>query len=135
MEVYELIRRDLEEVVEEEVRALVNLVECQKARVSEDSVYFEFKVDFKASRDSQTLPVKIDVQQRLPAPTMIMYIPKYHVTVVEFKVEFMVDKLRTLAMAIVRYYFTPTICFKDSIIIYANIEDIAREIIAGGGGE
>jgi hypothetical protein len=39
-------------------------------------------------------------------------------------------------MAIVRYYFTSTICFKDYLVIPANIEDIALEIIReGGGGE
>jgi hypothetical protein len=77
---------------------------------------------------------------------MVTYIPKAYVTVLEFKVEFMVDRLRTLAMAIVRYYFisnlvaptpTPTACFKDYLVIPANIEDIALEIIreGGGGGE
>jgi hypothetical protein len=123
-ELYELIKRDLEEVVEGEVKMLTSLVECPKARVAEDTVYFEFKVE-----GSPNLPINLP---RLP--TMIMYIPKSHVTVLEFKVEFYVDKNTTLAMAIVRYYFTSTTtCFKDSIIIYANIEDIAKMIVEGGG--
>jgi hypothetical protein len=123
------IRKDLEEVVEEEVKMLTSLVGCPKARVAEDMVYFEFRVE--GSRD---LPAKLDSPARIPAPTMITYIPKHYVTVVEFKVEFMVDKNTTLAMAIVRYYFTSTVCFKDYLTIYANIEDIAK-VIAGGGEE
>ena len=129
MSEYLTIKKDLEEVVEEEVKMLTSLVECPRARVSEDTVYFEFRVE--GSRD---LPAKLD-SPRIPAPTMITYIPKYHVTVVEFKVEFMVDRLRTLAMAIVRYYFTSTVCFKDYLVIPANIEDIALEIIREGGEE
>jgi hypothetical protein len=126
-EAYKLIKRDLEEVVGEEVKMLTSLIDCPKARVVEDMAYFEFRVE-----GSPSLPINPNLPR---LPTMVMYIPKSHVTLLEFKVEFMVDENTTLAMAIVRYYFTSTTtCFKDSIIIYANIEDIAK-IIAGGGGE
>jgi hypothetical protein len=133
-ELYELIKKDLEEVVEEEVRTLSSLIDCPKARVAEDTVYFEFRLD---PPNPSSLPASPPVS--LPRlPVMVVYYPKAYVTVLEFKVEFMLDKDTTLAMAIVRYYFitfTPTsACFKDYFIIYANIEDIAR-IIAGGGGE
>ena len=130
-ELYELIKRDLKEVVEEEVRTLSSLIDCPKARVAEDTVYFEFRVESPPNP-----PVSLP---RLP--TMVTYVPKAYVTVLEFKVEF-VDRLRTLAMAIVRYYFisnlvaptpTPTACFKDYLVIPANIEDIALEIIREGG--
>ena len=69
---------------------------------------------------------------------MVIYIPKAYVTVLEFKVEYVRENDVPLAMAIVRYYFTsftPTACFKDYLIIPANIEDVALEIIRGGGGE
>jgi hypothetical protein len=127
------IKEDLREVVEEEVKMLINLIECPKARVAEDTVYFEFRVESPPNPPS--LPVSLP---RLP--TMVTYAPKAYVTVLEFKVEFMVDRLRTLAMAIVKYYFTsspiaptPIACFKDYLVIPANIEDIARVISEGGG--
>jgi hypothetical protein len=134
-ELYELIKRDLKEVVEEEVRTLSSLIDCPKARVAEDTVYFEFRVESPPNP-----PVSLP---RLP--TMVTYVPKAYVTVLEFKVEYVRDNDVPLAMAIVRYYFisnlvaptpTPTACFKDYLVIPANIEDIALEIIReGGGGE
>jgi hypothetical protein len=128
-ELYKLIKRDLEEVVEEEVKALVSLVDCPKARVTEDTAYFEFRLE--SPPNPPNLPFNLP---RLP--TLTIYIPKAYVTVLEFKVEFVRENDVPLAMAIVKYYFTtstPTACFKDYLIIPANIEDAALEIIRGGG--
>jgi hypothetical protein len=131
-ELYELIKRDLKEVVEEEVTALLNLIDCPKARVVEDTVYFEFRLD---PPSPSSLPASPPVS--LPRlPVMVVYYPKAYVTVLEFKVEYVRENDVPLAMAIVRYYFTsstPTACFKDYLIIPANIEDVALEIIRGGG--
>jgi hypothetical protein len=127
-ELYKLIKKDLEEVVEEEVRKLLSLIDCPKARVTENTAYFEFRLESPLSPPN--LPFNLP---RLPV--MIIYTPKAYVTVLEFKVEFVRENDIPLAMAIVRYYFTSTTtCFKDNIIIYANIEDIAK-IIAGGDVE
>jgi hypothetical protein len=130
-EAYKLIKRDLEEVVEGEVRELLSLIDCPKARVMEDTEYFEFRLERPPSPSN--LPFNLP---RLPV--MIIYVPKAYVTVLEFKVEFVRDNDVPLAMAIVRYYFTtstPTACFKDYLIIPANIEDVALEIIRGGDGK
>jgi hypothetical protein len=131
VDVFQQIRRDLEEVVEGEVRELLSLIDCPKARVTEDTAYFEFRLESPPSPSS--LPFNLP---RLPV--MVIYTPKAYVTVLEFKVEFMRDNDIPLAMAIVRYYFTtstPTACFKDYLIIPANIEDVALEITRGDSGE
>jgi len=125
------VKEDLKEVVEGEVRELLSLIDCPKVRVTEDTAYFEFRLE--SPPNPSNLPFNLP---RLPV--MVIYIPKAYVTVLEFKVEYVRENDVPLAMAIVRYYFTsstPTACFKDYLIIPANIEDVALEIIRGGGGE
>jgi len=131
VDIFLQIKEDLKEVVEGEVRELLSLIDCPKARVTEDTAYFEFRLE--SPPNPSNLPFNLP---RLPV--MVIYIPKAYVTVLEFKVEYVRDNDVPLAMAIVRYYFTsstPTACFKDYLIIPANIEDVALEIIRGGGGE
>ena len=129
VDIFLQVKEDLRKVVEEEVTALLNLIDCPKVRVTEDTAYFEFRLESPPNPSS--LPVSLP---RLP--TMVTYIPKAYVTILEFKVEYVRDNDVPLAMAIVRYYFTSTVCFKDYLVIPANIEDIALEIIRerGGGG-
>ena len=120
---FSMVKGDLEEVVREEVNRLVGLIDCQVAKVVEDSSYFWFMVESN--------PKHADSPGLVPV-TIITYYPKFYVTVLVFKVEFVDEDTKT--MALVRYYFTPMACFKDHVISHASIEDVARIIVGDSNG-
>jgi hypothetical protein len=127
---FEVVRRDLEEVVLGEVRELLSMVDCPAVKVAEDALYFAFHLEHP---EPDKVPVKLP---RLPI--VVTYIPKHHVTVLEFKVEFYAGRGAVLDLSTVRYYFiltpTSTTCFKDYTLNPANIET-ATKIILGGSEE
>lgn len=119
-DVVELIRRDLEDVVWEEVRRLDTVFDykCVKARVWEDQSYFEFNVEEKYAD--------------LPA-TRTFYVKKTRVVEIRMDVEVLTHPISSYKIASIYYYFIyaddGSVCYKDYNIYTARLNDLARAII------
>jgi hypothetical protein len=117
LEEFEVIRRDLEGVVEAEIERLDTIFDfkCRKARVWEDQHYFEFNVE--------------EVFGDLPA-IRSFYVKKTRVVEIEMKVEVLARPHGSYHIASIRFYFVyGGVCYKDYNIYTARLNDLAHSII------
>jgi hypothetical protein len=115
-EVFEVIRRDLVGVVEEELRRLDTSFEfrCRDARVWEDQIYFGFNVDYPFGD--------------LPA-TRTFYARKTDVEEISMRVEVLTAEGVSYHIATIWFYFVKGICYKHYVVHSARLNDLAHAII------
>jgi len=115
-ELFEVIRRDLVNVVEEELRRLESSFEfkCRDARVWEDQFYFEFNIDYPFGD--------------LPA-TMTFYTRKTKVEQIAMKVEVLTMEGVSYHIATIWFYFVKGRCYRHHVVHSARLNDLAHAII------